>query len=304
MPNLKSLAIFLLCILLLYGCDYIVLPEEEGASQIDVSKGWSGHVTNVSASDTGALRIDLTIRNETGAWSTMQAAAKPAILVHADGKTSSCDTTFVNSGGHRLAPGFQMRGYTTGTTADPRVQTISVECGDTQAAAGDKLKLDYIYYTGEYNYYEADANKATGSMELSLDAPETGQTYPVAHAIEGLALKPGAEIVALNNVVLKLTGIERTDKGLEFQWQTANPGEYPSYVHIGKPPVIGSDGIIYGKYASPDLESVPVTGAGQEAEWTTNVAVPPDVSDLYILLSVESKKQRLFVNYALDLAKE
>jgi len=31
------------------------------------------------------------------------------------------------------------------------------------------------------------------------------------------------------------------------------------------------------------------------------VAVPKDVKDLYILLSVESKKQRLFSHYAVDI---
>jgi hypothetical protein len=65
--------------------------------------------------------------------------------------------------------------------------------------------------------------------------------------------------------------------------------------------VIGSDGIVYGYYESPDLESVPVTPAGETAEWTTVTAVPDGVSGMYILLSVESKKQRLFVNYALEL---
>jgi hypothetical protein len=65
--------------------------------------------------------------------------------------------------------------------------------------------------------------------------------------------------------------------------------------------VIGSDGIVYGYYESPDLESVPVTPAGETAEWTTVTAVPDGVSGMYIVLSVESKKQRLFVNYALEL---
>ena len=56
----------------------------------------------------------------------------------------------------------------------------------------------------------------------------------------------------------------RTDDGLEFAWETSNPGEYPSFVHIGNPPVIGSDGIIYGYYESPDLATVPMTPAGRE----------------------------------------
>jgi hypothetical protein len=48
--------------------------------------------------------------------------------------------------------------------------------------------------------------------------------------------------------------------------------------------------------------SVPITPAGDKAEWTTKVAVPQDVKGCYIMLSVESKKQRLFVNYAIDVS--
>jgi len=88
---------------------------------------------------------------------------------------------------------------------------------------------------------------------------------------------------------------------LQFSWQTANPGEYPTYVHVGNPPVIGADGIIYGLYEVPDLASVPITPAGDEAEWTTEVAVPQGVTGLYILLNAESGKQRLYVNYAVDI---
>jgi hypothetical protein len=110
------------------------------------------------------------------------------------------------------------------------------------------------------------------------------------------------EIVAINDVVLLLTAVERTDTGLLFTWQTSNPGGYPSYVHIGNPPVIGADGIIYGYYETPDIVSVPITPAGDKAEWTTEVAVPQDAAGLYILLSVESGKQRLFANYAVDIS--
>ena len=65
--------------------------------------------------------------------------------------------------------------------------------------------------------------------------------------------------------------------------------------------MIGDDGVVYGYYESPDLASVPVTPAGGTAEWTTSVAVPGSVSGLHLLLSVESKKQRLFTNYLMDL---
>ena len=44
-------------------------------------------------------------------------------------------------------------------------------------------------------------------------------------------------------------------------------------MHIGNPPVIGNDGIIYGYYESPDLATVPMTPAGEKVEWTTTTAV-------------------------------
>ena len=138
-------------------------------------------------------------------------------------------------------------------------------------------------------------------MELNLDEVVKDAKYPIAMPVEGLIREPDATITAINDTTLTLTDVARTDKGLQFKWQTSNPGEYPTYVHIGNPPVIGADGIIYGLYESPDIASVPVTGAGKTAEWTTEVAVPKDVGGLYILLSVESKKQRLFTNYAVDI---
>ena len=257
--------------------------------------------TNVGTSDTGDLRIDITIRNNTGDWSAMQAAeGKPAVLEAGD-KTTNCDTVFVSSGGHRLAPGFQMRGFIGGTKAEPMTQLIYVECAGAEAASGAKLSIDYVYFTGQYNYYEPEANKGDGTLEINLDEVATDLTYPIAEPVEGLVQKAGVEITAINDLVLTLTGAERTDNGLQFTWQTANPGEYPTYVHIGNPPVIGADGIIYGLYEVPDLASVPITPAGDKAEWTTEVAVPQDATGLYILLSAESGKQRLYANYAVDI---
>jgi hypothetical protein len=139
---------------------------------------------------------------------------------------------------------------------------------------------------------------------VNLDQVATDLNYPIAEPVEGLIQQPGTELIAINKVILTLTEAMRTDKGLQFKWQTSNPGEYPSYVHIGNPPVIGADGILYGFYESPDLTSVPITPAGEKAEWTTEVAVPQDVKGLYIMLSVESKKQRLFVNYAVDVTAQ
>jgi hypothetical protein len=47
--------------------------------------------------------------------------------------------------------------------------------------------------------------------------------------------------------------------------------------------------------------SVPITPAGDKAEWETEVVVPQDATGLYILLSAESGKQRLYANYVIDI---
>jgi len=52
------------------------------------------------------------------------------------------------------------------------------------------------------------------------------------------------------------------------------------------------------------MVSAPVTPSEGEAEWTTAITVPQDVKGFYILLSAESKKQRLYVNYTLDIINE
>jgi hypothetical protein len=301
----RALTPILFCALLLIACDYIVLPEEEGGQVSADGSGWSAVVTNVGESEAGDLHIDITIRNETGDWSAMKAVAdRPAVLRSSDGKTANCDTVHVSTGGHRLAPGFQMRGFTAGTKAEPIIQMIYVECSGAEVTPGAKLFIDYSYVTGEYNYYYQEAGKVNAELELDLDQVTADLAYPIAETIEGLILSPSDAIEAINECVLTLTGIDRSDAGLQFTWQAANPGEYPSYVHIGIPPVLGADGILYGLYESPDIASVPVAGAGKSAEWTTEVAVPADATGLYILLSVESKQQRLFFNHAIDITDQ
>lgn len=293
----------LVCSILIIGaCQYIVLPE--GIEELSAmgSAGWSAFVTGVSTTDAGDLRIDLTIRNDTTDWSAMQAVeGKPAVLRSGDGQTTQCDTVFVGTGRHRLAPGFQMMGYTSGTKAEPVTQLLYVECSGVKATPGSILTIDYTYVTGWYNYYEQDANKADGTFELNLDEVVQDMEYPLSSPMEDVIQQPDAQINAINNCVLALLEAVRTDTGMQFTWQTSNPGEYNTYVHIGIPPVIGSNGIIYGLYESPDIASVPITPPGGTAEWTTEVAVPNDVTGLYILLSVETGKQRLFANYVIDI---
>lgn len=299
----KMAASVVACALLLAACDYIVLPDEDGPSTSTESRGWSAVVTNVGQSESGNLHIDIAIRNETADWSAMQAApGKPAVLSTGDGQTTNCGTVFVGTGGHRLAPGFQMRGYIAGTKAEPETQLIFVECAGADLAAGSTLSIDYAYVIGEYNYYEQDANRDEGTLNLDLGQVPADLIYPIAEEVDGLIQAAATEIAAINGVVLNLAGVERNDQVLQLTWQTSNPGSYASYVHVGTPPVIGNDGILYGFYVSPDIVSVPVTPAGGTAEWSTEITVPPEVTGLYVMLGVESKKQRLFSYYVVDIA--
>ncbi|MBK7319483.1 hypothetical protein [Candidatus Villigracilis affinis] len=80
------------------------------------------------------------------------------------------------------------------------------------------------------------------------------------------------------------------------------PNEVPLKTHLGTPPVIGADGIIYGFYESLDIVPIPITPPNEKVEWTTEVAVPKDVTGFYILLSVESNKPRTYVNYLVDIS--
>jgi hypothetical protein len=294
------LAAVLAAVLALAGCEYVVLPPEASGGVVSTA-GWGAVATKVGPSDGGGLEILLTIRNDTGAWSAMEATG-PASLAADDGSKSSCATVKVGTGGHRLAPGLQMRGYQAGPKKTPTTELIRVECAGATAGAGAVLALDYHYVTGEYNYYDPDATRVRARLDIQLDALAADLAYPVATPVEGLVQPADLDITAINGVVLTLEAVRRSADGLELDWKTTNPGEYPASVHIGTPPVIGDDGIVYGFYESPDLASVPLTPAGDSAAWTTNVVVPESVSSLHVLLSVESKKQRLFTNYLLDLA--
>jgi hypothetical protein len=297
----KNLIPILISALLLYACAYIVTPAVEVTPTSTAAQGWTAVVTNVGTSGAGDLHIDITIRNETGDWSVMQAVAgRPAVFTAGGGQTTSCDTVFVGTGGNSLAPGFQMRGYTGGTKAEPKTQLLYVECKGAAATPGSKLSVDYSYVTGRYNYYVA-AKPVSAKFELNLDEVASDLKYPIADPAQSLIEKPGAKIVAINDCILTLTDVKRTDTGLEFTWQTENPGAYPTYVHIGTPPVIGTDGILYGFYADPTLADAPITLPGQKADWTTGVAVPKDATGFYILVSVETKQQKNFTSHVVDI---
>lgn len=289
------------------ACIYIVLPEGlEPPKAVDAGakpKVWSGLVTNIANSDAGSLRIDIVIRNDTGDWSTMRAVEnKPAVLTASNGETTNCDTVFVGTGGHRLAPGFQMRGYTTGKKDEQATQLLYVECAGVAAVSDSTLTIEYVSFQGELDDYKPEENKVFGNLVLNLDEIITDLTFPVAESVDGLILDSGAEITGLSDNVVTLLEAQRTESGFQFTWQNFNPTKFALKTHIGTPPVIGADGIIYGAYETLDIAPVPITPAGENMHWTTEVTVPQDVAGFYILISVESKKPRTYLNYVIDIS--
>jgi hypothetical protein len=71
-------------------------------------------------------------------------------------------------GGHRLAPGFQIRGFVGGKKSEPVTQMIYVEYESANISSGSKLNIKYSYVTGQYNYYEKDAHKVAASWRSIL----------------------------------------------------------------------------------------------------------------------------------------
>jgi hypothetical protein len=300
----KLTCILLACTLFSFACVYVVLPEGLEASDADGGSGvWSAVVTNVGQSDAGDLHIDITIRNDTGDWSTMHAVeAQPATLTTGDGKTTNCETVFVGTGGHRLAPGFQMRGYTVRNESELEPQLLYVECAGVTAATGATLSIDYVNFNGILDDYDPEANKSEGVLELNLDEIVTDLTYPVAAPVDGLIQETGSNILALSENVVTLLDVQRTEAGFQFTWQNFNPTKFPLKTHIGIPPVIGTDGIIYGVYETLDIAPIDITPPNENMQWTTEATAPADIKGFYILLSVESNKPRTYKNYALDIS--
>lgn len=290
-----------------FACVYIVLPEEHEDTSVGagtVNAGWAGIATSMVESEPGVLHIELTIRNDTGRWSTMRAAdERPAKLTLGDGTTTDCNMVLVGTGGHRLAPGFQVRGFTRSEGGEPVTQLIQVECEGAAAATGSTLSIEYFYFLGELDYYVEieETNRERGTMEVNLDEVVTDLSYPVATPIDGVIQPADAEITALSDNIVRLVDLQRDEAVILFTWENYNPFKFALKTHIGIPPVVGEDGIIYGIYETLDMPAVPLTPALETVQWTTEAPVPADVGGLYVLLSVESKKPRTYVNYALDI---
>ncbi len=287
----------------LAGCDYIVIPEQKAtAPPADAEGVWTAVATNVEETPDG-LHVDLAIRNDTGDWSAMEIAEGESVsLLDASGNSSRCGTAVVETGGVNIPPGFIMRGFTGGTRTDPRIELLHVECEGAAQAAGSRLRIPYTFTTGEFNFYRPEPAQRD-TLEVDLDEPIADLAYPIGTETDLVFTKVGEPIEAINKIVLTLVEVERTDDEVQLTWRTENPTNYQAYVHIGNPSVIGSDGILYGRYTAPHLVDTPITLANDSAEWTTTVAVPGDVEGLFALASVESKQQKNYVSHAIDLSE-
>lgn len=262
-------------------------------------QGWTLLPLNITNSDAGDLRVELAARNDTGLWSAMAATEQPATLKTSGGQELACATVQVSSGGHYVPPGFQFRGY---TLKDGSTRLLTVECKGADPY-GAKLVVPYAYVTGEYDYYAQEKGKVEGLLEADLGKVQGTLAFPVATA--GLVTpQPLTEpITALNDTTLTNVAASRTADAITFKWNVANPGEYDTKVHIGEPPVLGSDGIIYGARVSPDIVDQPFATAKGGAEFETTVKVPAEVNGLFLLLSVEQGRERRFANYLIDLSE-
>ena len=273
-------------------------PTPGAGESSSVGKGWSMFPIAVTKTAAGDLHVDLAVRNDTGDWSSMAATGEAAELMAKDGKKTPCDTVKLGTGGHYLPPGFQIRGY---SLRGGETQTLFVECKGAEPAAGQQLNVPYAFIPGEYDYYAQDKNRTPAYVIVDLDLVSPSVVYPIADPSTVKAQAITEPIPALNKCTLENTGVTRTAEGIEFVWKVTNPGEYDTKVHVGTPPVLGSDGIIYGVRVSPDIVDQPFSPPKGDVEYTTQVAVPADVTGLYLLLSVEQSRERLFANYLIDL---
>lgn len=270
-----------------------------GPGQSDaVGKGWSLLPIAVTKTAAGDLRVDLAARNDTGDWSSMAATGEPAELMAKDGKKSPCETVQVGTGGHYVPPGFQISGY---SLKDDKIQTLFVECKGVEPAAGQQLNVPYSFVPGEYDYYAQEKGKTQAYVIVDLDLASPSLTYPVADPSAAKSQAIAEPISTLNKTTLQNTKVVRTADGIQMDWKVTNPGEYDTKVHIGNPPVLGSDGIIHGVRVSPDIVDQPFSPPKGEVEFSTEVSVPGDVTGLYLLLPVEQNRERLFANYLIDL---
>ena len=298
-----GLMVFLLFLLITAsGCRGIyrqVATATPEAEAVESKKDWNIIPIGIRKTETNAVQVDLAIHNESDDWSVMS-ADNQAILTTKSGERLPCSTVKISSGGHYIPPNFQLRGF---TLKDKSIQKLHVICNGTEPSNASQLSVTYSYMLGEYDYYAQQKNMVETTQVVALDAIIQDLQYP-ATSISGITLTPTTEVIpALNKCSLTLTNVARTEDGFTFQWQVSNPGEYGTLVHIGNPPLLGDDGIIYGHRVSPDIVQVPIADAKGTASFETKVSLPKEVKGLYMLLSVEQRRERLFASILMDLTQ-
>lgn len=302
MSSKKPLLLLSLCLLFCFACAYIVVPADLLATPTTQAvMGWAGTVTGFEVAESNGTRIFITLRNDTNDWSEMSAVAdKPAVLVTSDGVKTACPVVEIGTGRHRLAPGFQMRGYTGGTKKEPITQLLFVECPVAEITSGSTLTFDYEYVVGPYDLH-IPSIIVSDEMVFNLDLVTSDLVYPVVDPTKVVVNKIGDPIKAINNFSIILTDVQRTADGLELFWTAQNPSDYPNRVHIGIPPVIGSDGILYGYYEDPSIAESTIALPKDEGNWTTLVKVPNDVTGLFVMPSVETRQSKYFISHLIDI---
>ena len=305
---LGLMSVLLIAVLVATGCgrpkpgEGTPAPAAQASAAATAGKGWSLIPTQITKSG-GVLHVDLAARNDSGAWSAMTAADpkdQPTSLTTKDGKSVPCDTVQVSTSGHYVPPDFQIRGF---TLRDKKVQTLYVECKVDEQATGSRLSIPYSFVTGEYDYYAQDKTKVEAKFDVDLEQAPPTLTYPVAAPTEKVHTL-SEPIIVLNKCTFTNTGFERSGDTMSFGWKVENPGDYDTKVHIGNPPVLGSDGILYGFRVSPDIVEVEAAPPKGATEFKTEVTVPQDVQKPYLLLSIEQSRERRFANFLIDLTQK
>ena len=78
-PKKIRIPILILCAFLTFACVYIELPQDLATPEAPSGFGCNRLercCDEISKTDSGDLRIDLTIQNGTGDWSTMQSVSR------------------------------------------------------------------------------------------------------------------------------------------------------------------------------------------------------------------------------------
>jgi hypothetical protein len=71
---------------------------------------------------------------------------------------------------------------------------------------------------------------------------------------------------------------------------------------MGTPALIGAHGIIYGLYEDPSIADATIALSKKKTGvWTTTVAVPSNVTGLYVLVTVETRQSKYFVSHVVDI---